>query len=117
LRLGDDCKRLVAEIIIDGRRAAAIFPTPLRFIRLDLLPSSPLPSVEEDPHPFELAEVLRHIVPEVRLGSRHDDQVLNRVPGRLGFQRPALVCHTASLDGEGYFGNVMPEGAVPSVML
>jgi hypothetical protein len=71
----------VAEIIIDGRRVAAFRPTPLRFIRLILPPSSPLPSVEEDLHTLELAVVLRHIAPEISLVSRHDDQVLNRVSG------------------------------------
>jgi hypothetical protein len=117
LLLGDDHKRLVPEIIIDGRRAAAFFPAPLRFICLDLLPPFPLSSVEEDLRALELAEVSRHIVPEVSLVSRHDDQVPNRVSGRLGFQRPAFVCHMVPLAGEGYFENAMPEGGAPSVVM
>ena len=79
LGLGDEQERPVAQVGFNARRAAAGCLTPFRPVRLEALPTFPLPPVEEDPYLAVLCEMMRQVVPQIGLVSRHDDQTPNPV--------------------------------------
>jgi len=74
LLLGYEQERLAAKILIGGRWATAVRPSPLQCDGLVLLPPLPLASVEEDLNPLDFPVVLRHVAPEVQLLPGHDDE-------------------------------------------
>ncbi len=72
----NDQVRPPGKVILDAKRAAAVHPPPLRFVPLKPLPALPAPPIVEDLDSRVGCELALDCDPEIRLVSRHDDQVV-----------------------------------------